>query len=194
MNNPLIPLFDRLEVMDDTQPHEGTLNMALDEVLLVNVGLTPLLRIYRWSKPAVSFGYFEPCKPVMLSHPEHEPVRRWTGGGVVRHEHDVTYSLLVPRLHPMMNLPAGESYRLIHEALRLGLHALGSAPISLVQQDLKNQQVGSQVCFEMPVRHDLVSGERKIQRSRTAPDAPGTATSRKHSGRRVVKCHTGPRR
>ena len=156
------PLFDRLEVLDDPRPHDGAFNMALDEILLLGLAATPLLRIYRWSEPAVSFGYFEPWEPVALRYPAHKPVRRWTGGGVVRHGHDVTYSLLVPRSHPLTNLPAGESYRLIHEALVDALDTPGVSLVASAQPGHETPQTGSRVCFDTAVRYDVMSGGRKI--------------------------------
>ena len=89
-------LFENiLEVIDDL-PHGAPLNMAIDEVLLRHARM-PLLRLYRWERPAISFGYFGVAAQILPQCGPREAVRRWTGGGVVWHGEDLTYSLVVPR-------------------------------------------------------------------------------------------------
>ena len=48
-------IFAALTEVLDPEPHNAALNMALDEVLLASC-TAPLLRVYRWAQPAVSFG------------------------------------------------------------------------------------------------------------------------------------------
>lgn len=151
-----------LRVLDDLPPRSGALNMALDETLLAGLDDTPLLRIYRWDQPAVSFGYFEPWKAVVASHPDQPLVRRWTGGGVVQHGQDVTYSLLLPRSHPLTNLPAGESYRLIHLAVAETLPAAGWHLPELSASTSKGAAGPWRDCFTQPVQHDLLQAGKKI--------------------------------
>src|SRR5277367_1833538 len=72
-------------------------NMAIDEALLREVR-EPVLRIYEWNVPAVSLGYFQPAALAG----DRPFIRRYTGGGLVDHARDVTYTLVVPRKHPWM--------------------------------------------------------------------------------------------
>jgi lipoate-protein ligase A len=148
------PLFDRLLLLVDLEPHAAALNMALDEVLLHGAAATALLRCYRWARAAVSFGYFGRCAEALAAWPEREAVRRWTGGGIVPHGEDFTYSLIVPRACSFFQMPAAESYRAIHERLAplLPAAALATAPAAKI----------SEACFENAVRHDLLRGASKI--------------------------------
>ena len=59
--------------------------MAVDEVLLRNATgrRLPLLRVYTWVRPAVSFGYFQEFPACLAA--KYDSVRRLTGGGVVYH-------------------------------------------------------------------------------------------------------------
>ena len=155
-------LFERLEVLDDLPPHSGALNMALDETLLVGLGDTPLLRIYRWDRPTVSFGYFERWQALTTQYSGQPLVRRWTGGGAVAHGEDVTYSLLLPRSHPLTNLRAGESYRLIHLAVRSALEVAGWHEPALSPATEKLAAESLRDCFREPVQHDLLQAGRKI--------------------------------
>ena len=105
-------LFEKIIEIRDETPHSAPLNMALDEVLLGDI-CEPLLRIYRWEGAAVSFGYFGRYAPVAAAWPGRALVRRMTGGGVVPHGSDLTYSLIVPAGHAFAetSVPAGFNQR-----------------------------------------------------------------------------------
>jgi lipoate-protein ligase A len=92
-------------------------NMALDEALLENAAQTgkPLLRFYGWTEPAATFGYFQKISEVERATFLRPLIRRPTGGGIVPHDSDWTYSSVVPPNHEWHLLKAIESYRRIHE-------------------------------------------------------------------------------
>ena len=144
-------MIERLELIDDLTPHDAAFNMALDEALLEEVGETAILRVYGWARPAVSLGCFERFAPVKEAYPDREWVRRWTGGGVVEHGDDLTYSLIAARESPLGAMRPMEAYREIHRAI-------GGAGAELAGAD--GPKV-SQACFENPVRHDLLAAGRK---------------------------------
>ena len=162
MSIPLVLPFTRLELIDDPTPRGGALNMAIDEALLGGLGSVPLLRIYRWARPAVSVGYFDAARPVADQWPGCEIVRRWTGGGVVEHGRDLTFSLLVPRPLPLAKLTAAESYRSIHLAMAAALERVGGPAATLHGVPPDHAAVLSRACFENPVTHDLLVGGEKI--------------------------------
>src|SRR5690349_16177933 len=76
-------------------------NMALDEALLESIPQLafPLLRFYGWMEPAASFGYFQKYEDIVNSTLLRPLVRRPTGGGLVPHEADWTYSVIFPPSH-----------------------------------------------------------------------------------------------
>src|SRR5689334_11895309 len=94
-------------------------NMALDEALLENCARLqrPVLRFYGWTEPAASFGYFQKYGEVERLTSLRPLVRRPTGGGIVPHDADWTYSLVFPHGHEWHQLAAIESYRRVHEWL-----------------------------------------------------------------------------
>jgi lipoyl(octanoyl) transferase len=129
-------------------------NMAVDEALLREVR-EPVLRIYGWDVPAVSLGYFQPAALV----PEGRPfVRRYTGGGLVDHAHDVTYTVVLPRAHPWMQLSAPASYEQIHLGVQAALAACG------IESELTPtaSTAESEACFQKPVRFDIVAADAKL--------------------------------
>jgi lipoate-protein ligase A len=149
-------LFAELIQIHDPEPHPAALNMALDEVLLARCE-TPFLRIYRWAAPAVSFGYFGKYTEIAEGWSSRELVRRWTGGGVVPHGEDLTYTLVVPRADPFFALSALDSYRLIHEQV-----AVLFAEAPHVQLSTTPTAERSAACFERPSQFDVLAGEVKI--------------------------------
>ena len=146
-------LFDDLIAVPDTEPHAAALNMAIDEILL-RTARRPTLRLYRWARPATSFGYFGKWSDALAAGPERDLVRRWTGGGIVLHGHDLTFSLIVPRTHPFCAISPRESYRAIHECLASAIAGATLAPAA--------QPPISSACFQNPVQHDLLLAGRKV--------------------------------
>lgn len=100
---------------------EAAFNMALDEALLEAMPRLqqPVLRCYGWMEPAATFGYFQKYAEVERATPLRPLIRRPTGGGIVPHDADWTYSFVVPPGHEWHSLKAEESYRRIHDWLRL---------------------------------------------------------------------------
>ena len=149
-------LFEQIIEVVDPTPHSAALNMAIDEILLTTAE-APILRVYQWSKAAVSYGYFSKYDEVAAQWPTRDAVRRWTGGGIVLHGEDITYSLIVPRPHPFACGRAGESYRAIHECLADWMKNHGLR-VELTDGAVKQ----SDECFANPAPHDIVAGEQKV--------------------------------
>jgi lipoate-protein ligase A len=128
-------------------------NMAVDEALLREVAV-PVLRLYQWNVPAVSLGYFQAAALA----PEGRPfVRRYTGGGLVDHACDVTYTIVLPRAHPWMELSAPESYALVHRGVQAALSAC-----EIESELTPSAHPGeSDACFQKPVRFDLLVAGHK---------------------------------
>lgn len=145
-------IFERLDFYLDDTPHRGALNMAIDEALALAT-TEPALRIYRWERPSVSFGYFGRHREVAERWPGRELVRRWTGGGEVPHGEDFTYTLAVPRSHPFSRLGVRESYHQLHAVLAALLPGAALATTDAAENPS---------CFARPVVADIVSGGQKV--------------------------------
>jgi lipoate-protein ligase A len=128
-------------------------NMAVDEALLREVR-EPVLRLYEWNVPAVSLGYFQPHALAG----ERPFVRRYTGGGLVDHAHDVTYTIVLPRAHPWMEMSAPESYCHIHLGVQAALAACGIVS----ELTPTAHAVESEACFAKPVKFDIVCDAGKL--------------------------------
>lgn len=99
---------------------DAAFNMALDEALLEAMPRLqlPVLRFYGWAEPAATFGYFQKHAEVAAATMLRPLIRRPTGGGIVPHDADWTYSAAFPAGHEWHSLKAEESYRRIHDWLR----------------------------------------------------------------------------
>ncbi len=102
-------------------------NMALDEALLEAMPRLrlPVLRFYGWTEPAASFGYFQHYRDVEALTLLRPLVRRPTGGGIVPHDADWTYSAAFPADHEWYATRAKESYHRMHEWVRVALLEVG---------------------------------------------------------------------
>ncbi len=92
-------------------------NMALDEALLefsATLG-KPILRLYGWEERAATFGYFQKYAEVTGWTELRPLIRRPTGGGLVPHDTDWTYSIIVPPDNEWYQLRAEGSYCRAHD-------------------------------------------------------------------------------
>jgi lipoyl(octanoyl) transferase len=139
-------------------------NMALDEALLDAMSRlqSPVLRFYGWTMPAASFGYFQKYSGVEHATLLRPLVRRPTGGGIVPHDVDWTYSFAVPPGHEWHHLAAIDSYRRIHEWIR---EAFAKLKIQTNLAPDKKSAGGEDVpgeCFTGHEKFDLLWHGKKI--------------------------------
>lgn len=143
-------------------------NMALDEALLEEASRLgkPALRFYGWMEPAATFGYFQKYADVERATLLRPLIRRPTGGGIVPHDADWTYSFVVPPGHEWHSLKAEESYRRIHAWIRSAFARLRIATElapSRRKSEISNpkSQIPS-TCFIGHEKSDLLWHGRKI--------------------------------
>lgn len=146
-------MLESLYVWNDPEPRNGFENMAVDE-LLWGTCTAPLLRVYRWKGAWLSMGYFSSLQCLQELFPSWQGgvVRRPTGGGIVDHRQDWTYSLFVPRGFPLAEMSAVDGYQLIHSAIARLMQKQGIAS-TLCGQVRGN---GSEFCFDSPVANDVL--------------------------------------
>lgn len=165
-------LFDELIVYDDGEPRAAALNMAVDEALLESVSV-PTIRFYRWHRPSLSFGYFGRYVDVAPHESEREIVRRWTGGGIVFHGNDLTYSIVVPARNPVFGESSMSIYEKIHRAIQKAFAAINQqtelATVAAVYDrrnptdpTVADRRYNEDACFANPVRADVMVNGRKV--------------------------------
>lgn len=138
--------------------------MAVDEVLSHAANQEPVLRFYHWTDgPAVTFGYSQFYNSVNnQTTPDKGPLcRRPTGGGIVYHGADLTFSLVFES-----DLRPTEIYAALHGAIENALAQMnvqstrqGSVTASAYAPATNGTANG---CFANPVQDDLLANGQKI--------------------------------
>jgi lipoate-protein ligase A len=141
-------------------PGDYALNMAVDEALLQAAPRLgqPVLRFYGWIEPAASFGYFQKYADIQRQTVLRPLVRRPTGGGLVPHDVDWTYSLAFPPGHEWYSLSATDSYRRVHEWIQAAFSRLSIAT-ELAPSSLKTQ---AGQCFAGREKFDVLWRGQKV--------------------------------
>lgn len=135
-------------------------NMAWDEVLLETVARLdqPVLRFYGWTEPAATFGYFQRFEEIERWTHLRPLIRRPTGGGLVPHDADWTYSLAFPPNDSWYQLNAVESYRRVHQWIQ---QAFSSMEVPTALATCCRPEAPGQ-CFVGAEKFDVLWQDRKI--------------------------------
>ncbi len=152
-----------------TQPASASYNMALDAMIFnryLQDGI-PVLRVYRWRSPSFTCGFSqEPAKELDLARcasDRVEVVRRMTGGGILFHDQEISYSFVCDKQD------AGEpgtvlvSYREICGFLIGFYGSLGlNASFALESRAFWKKCAPHELCSASHEKYDLVINGRKI--------------------------------
>jgi len=147
-----------LQLWEDHETWTPAEQMALDEALLQQAVRRPIVRLYRWTAPAVTFGYAQRYSEVRVRAGRLPAIRRWTGGGTVFHGEDLTICLAVPAGHDLCRLQTGTVYQRVHEALLQAALDIYAGARLAVFGDCRD----GPACFESPALNDILHGGRKI--------------------------------
>ena len=145
-------------------PADVFAHMACDEALARAQPDHFCLRFYRWQGPAATFGYAQRVREVMATLPPAVGTaytRRPTGGGVVPHLHDLTFSCVFPSAGEMR---AAVVYRRLHTAIGEGLRGMG-LPVELCARGgsaAPHLAGGASQCFVQPVTMDIMLAGEKV--------------------------------
>lgn len=143
---------------------EGWRNMVLDRSLLAlceENGESGFLRFYTWAGPTLSMGHLEPQDAVDRMAAERDGVaivKRPTGGRVVLHGDDLTYTVVLPR-HDDAGLQ--KTYNLISEILVEGLSSMG-ARLHIEKGRTRRSRMAQKPCFASVSRYEVSHGGRKV--------------------------------
>src|SRR6185369_7022749 len=154
-----------------TSPLSGAENMAIDEALLRSFdpeSSLPVLRLYGWNPPALSLGRFQKAAEVLdLTRCRADGVtivRRITGGGVIYHADELTYSLVCApgQIPPAASIK--DSFRVLTGFLLAFYRRLGLEAAYAVDTMPEGTRLGERTafCFAGRESFDILVGGRKI--------------------------------
>lgn len=145
--------------------------MAIDEALLRSfdpASSRPVLRLYGWNPPALSLGRFQKAAEVLdLERCRDDGVavvRRVTGGGVIYHADELTYSLVCApgQIPPASSIK--DSFRVLTGFLLVFYRALGLNADYATDIVPEGTRLGERTafCFAGKESFDILADGRKI--------------------------------
>ena len=156
----------RWTLIIDPAPAPGAWNMAVDEFLFQTLADSPqtTVRFYQWLRPTVSLGCSQDLDRVadaaFCRANGLDIVRRITGGKLVLHHQEITYSICSSDTSTFTeNL--GDSYRLISRGLMRGLEEMG-VRASLAGPPPAAYVRGTLPCFSHPGLDEVEWAGRKL--------------------------------
>lgn len=158
--------------------YHPAMNMAIDEELLLFADTVkiPVLRFYSWDRSSMSIGYVQSYAGVAKDG--YSLVRRPTGGGVVFHDMDLTYTIVIPSAHKIGKLGREESYYFFHNLIIKALNKIG-LETELVKFAEATKERSTMQCFTAPVKFDVaLKGTKGYSSSKIA----GAAQRRTKNG------------
>jgi lipoate-protein ligase A len=163
---PDAELQSKLLLIREEKPRNLYMNMAFDEGLSVAeedaifAGASGFLRFYSWDSPCISFGYAQSFQDVFAENPGMPLVRRPSGGGVVVHGEDLTYSVILFPDSKLFSMTRTELYLFFHSAIKMAFAKLGTF---CEIRNMAETNSGYYRCFDHPVLGDLLLHDgRKI--------------------------------
>jgi lipoate-protein ligase A len=140
--------------------------MAVDEYFFQSLTDEPrtYVRFYQWERPTASLGCSQRVeKAIDLDFCRKngiDVVRRITGGKLVLHHKEITYSVCSSDSQTFATTLSG-SYKVISRALMRGLEKMGLQP-SLAEKAPRSYVKGNLPCFSHPAADEIEVNQRKI--------------------------------
>lgn len=157
-------LFETID--SGTMPAQA--NMDLDASLLSDMATSPrhILRFYDWTHPSITHGHFI-CPNDYLNLDEAKKLgvdiaKRPTGGGVICHFTDFTFSLLVPKDSPHYTTDTLVNYCFVNKHVKEALEVLACEHFSLLEENIAENTPEGKFCMAKPTVLDIMCGELKV--------------------------------
>ena len=152
--------------------------LAIDEAIALTCadnGGRATLRFYRWDRPTVSIGRFQPIDLAVRVEPCRAagvPVlRRITGGRAVWHHYELTYSIISPLPSPLFPPVLMDTVAVIGSALASSLQHLGlpvdgpavmGASLNRGNRSERGRASPSPFCFDEPSWYEVTIRGKKV--------------------------------
>ena len=161
----------RWVVLFSEKPLSAEENMAQDALRLNSLqpGESPVLCFHHWHKDSVTFGHFVKMEKYFhlsnIKKQGWDMAKRPTGGGIVFHKWDLSFSVILPADNPSFSQNTLENYAYVNQAV---LHAVselaggGFSPELTPQDGIALDSASERFCMALPTKYDLVWQGKKI--------------------------------
>ncbi|MEF3279694.1 MAG: hypothetical protein K6357_01835 [Elusimicrobiota bacterium] len=147
-----------------TNPFDVYENMSCDEIFCETMPEKYILRFFNWAKNGITFGLSQRFSVVLKELNEIEQsldiTRRPTGGGLVIHKNDITFSFIFYSPEEFNPL---KTYEKLHTAITKE-YLKNGIELNLLNSKTQNYDINNNItnCFKKPVEKDIMAGNRKI--------------------------------
>ncbi|MGM0601167.1 MAG: lipoate--protein ligase family protein [Candidatus Rifleibacteriota bacterium] len=156
-----------------SEPASGSWNMAVDETLAQSLSNRPanykaFIRFYQWNPATLSFGYNQPIakliKTAEVEKAGYGIVKRSSGGKMVFHNHEWTFSLgfMVDDLKKKKKSTFLEMFTYALEPLLNGLQKLEIPARFSDNKEIKRGINKAVHCYAAAAGHSIFAGEQKL--------------------------------
>lgn len=154
-----------MKILEST-PAKASANMEKDAKLLQELAETreTVLHFYDWERPSATYGYFLDPYSYLKENSPLDLARRPTGGGIIFHETDFAFSILIPASHPRFSVNTLANYRFVHELVAKALMLFDSRlkPHLFSKETVCAGESCPNFCMATPAPYDVMIGEKKI--------------------------------
>jgi lipoate-protein ligase A len=149
---------------------DGAANMSEDMACLMACEqrlCPPTIRLYGWERPTLTLGYGQEATRLInldkASQLEIPIIRRPTGGRVLLHDEELTYSLISPNDHPVFSGGLKNSMCVISEILTNSLVDLGCSKDDIrFALPVRSKGQSDPACFALANHFELTCQGKKI--------------------------------
>lgn len=146
-------------------------NMQQDADLLAKLAESnqPILHLYDWQQDSATYGHFiNPDLYLDLAAVEQsglELARRPTGGGIIFHNCDLAFSVLIPASHPRFSQNTLDNYAFVNRKVILAIQNFlhQKERLTLLADEPHKMDEYSQVfCMAKPTKYDVMMNGKKV--------------------------------
>ncbi len=144
-------------------------NMALDSALLSDLQSErdPILHLYDWEGESATYGYFiNPDKffnsEGIAKHGLHL-AKRPTGGGIVFHNCDLAFSVLMPASHGCFSFNTLDNYAFVNNRVIWVVQKVMKQSVQLLPQETEMLEGACRsFCMAKPTKYDVMIQGKKV--------------------------------
>ena len=141
--------------------------MDLDAATLASLESESILHLYNWTGVALTYGHFIKVEKFIdlerAADRQVQLARRPTGGGIVLHTNDLSFSFFLPASHKNYSRHSLDNYKFINQIVIEAILEILPSYSDLINIDLSEQHASRpSFCMAEPSKYDIFFSNKKI--------------------------------